>query len=89
MLLDLRQQDIFKRRAPRHAILARPAALQDFIIAIGEKCLCIAIQHRLQKVKRAKSVIQEDTPPRLESRRFRGKLIEANEIRRIDRAVLE
>ena len=38
-------------------------ALQDFVIAIGEERLWLSIKHRLQKMQRAKAVIQKDATP--------------------------
>ena len=68
---------------PGNSLLARPMTLQDFVVAIGEERLGISIEHRLQKMQRAKAIIQEDATPLLEARRFRRELVQAREIGRV------
>ncbi|WP_275185408.1 hypothetical protein [Bradyrhizobium sp. CSA112] len=67
MMLDLGEQDGFKRRLARNPLLTRPTALQDFVVAIGEERLGNSIKHRLEKMQRAEAVIQEDATPRFEA----------------------
>ena len=50
VFFNLRFQDIAKRCAPAQAVLARPNSLNDFVIAIGEKCPLGSLLHRQENV---------------------------------------
>src|SRR6266576_3929935 len=53
MVLDLGEQNIFKRGLGANSVFARPLPLQDIVVAISEECIRIAVQHRLQEMQRA------------------------------------
>src|SRR6266403_1053718 len=89
MVLDLREQNIFKRCLGANSVFARPLPLQGIVVAISEECIRIAVQHRLQEMQRAKSIFQEDTTTLFKTERFRRQYIETNQIRRLEPAILE
>jgi hypothetical protein len=52
--------------------------LQGVVIAIGEECIRIALQHWLREMQRIIPVVQEDTAARVES----GRAFDARKSRR-------
>ena len=82
-MLDLSEQDGLERRLARDALLARPAALQDLVVAIGEEGLRRTVEHRLKEMRRAETVVQKHAPPLREALRVGRELVQPRQIRRI------
>src|SRR6266550_9514554 len=89
VMLDLGQKNLFKRTSRRHSVFARPIILKQCVISIREKCIRFAGKHRLQKMQRAKPVIQKDAAPLLECRCISRQAIKMMQVGRIETAILE
>ncbi len=88
-MLDLRQEDIVKQQIIAQSVLASPITLQNTVISAGEKGICVAVQNGLQKVKRAKSVIQEDPATLVKTKVLQSEFIQVRQVRRSKTAVLK
>ncbi|GCC47585.1 hypothetical protein chiPu_0031481, partial [Chiloscyllium punctatum] len=89
VMLDLREQNGLERRRALHALLTRPPALQHFVVSIGEEGFGRAIEHRLEKMRRTKTIVQEHVATCRESRGICRKLVQSRQIGRIETAILE
>jgi hypothetical protein len=75
VVLYLRQQNIFKQGPAVHVVLARPMALQYFIVAIGEECIRVSFEDRFQEMHSTKAVVQKNLTALLEGMGLPRKLV--------------